>query len=311
MKKSNNKIRLLFSILLIPTGAVLTMLQLSSPIGELISDIGLAIIVAGIVSTFHESVIRKLDRDESSECTADKVFEKIKEAPLSAIGIRMLSSVRKGYEGYYLWAMDTDPSDMFFAGRSVLHRITADFQVRQIGDAETIIARRLLEGSTLKVLILDARSEMIPRLALEEGQTSEQLYSDLATSLGICKRLYEQLDNCELPARTRIEVDVFDEIPYFAYHKVDHNVIVGFYFSSAVGHTSAAFEIVDPKTKEFFGQHFNSILGRATNDFIIKSNPHSGKTEINDKLITELTTVFINKLGQEKAINLINGLNNR
>ena len=303
----NNKIRLLFSLLLIPTGAVMILLNLGGASGNLISNIGLALMVAGVVSTFHESVLRRLEGDETAQLIAETVHERIKKAPLSAIGIRLVSAVRKGYEGYYLWAMDTNPKEMFFAGRSILHRINEDFIIRNIGTAESILARRLKEGSNIKILILDARSNMISRLAKEEGQTSEQLLSDLTISLGICQRLYDVLQNEMLPPTTRIEVDIFDEIPYFAYHRVGDNVIVGFYFSSAVGHSSAAFEVVDPATKEFFGHHFDSILGRACTNYIVRTNPHRGKIELNHRLINELKDTFIEKLGEERTEKLLKG----
>lgn len=305
--RGNQKIRVLFSLLLIPTGSVMILLNIGGASGNLISNVGLALIVAGVVSSFHEIVLRRLEGDETAENVADKVHDKIKKAPLSAIGIRLVSPVRKGYAGYYLWAIDTTPQEMFFAGRSVLHRIDADFRVRDIGFAEEIIARRLKERSNLKVLLLDARSEMIARLAREEGQTAEQLMSDLATSIGICQRLYEILQKKILPPTARLEILIFDEIPYFAYHRVDSQVIVGFYFSSAVGHSSAAFEVVDPQTKNFFDQHFQSIYGRACSNYIIRTNPHSGKIELNNILIMDIRKLLIEKLGEDKTIKLMKG----
>ncbi|MCP4113559.1 MAG: hypothetical protein GY749_49885, partial [Desulfobacteraceae bacterium] len=254
----NQTNRLLFSILLIPIGAVMILLETQGTTGDLLSKLGLAFIVAGVVSTFHEGIIRRLEGNEAACAVANEVHDRLKETPLSAIGIRLVSSVRKGYSGYYLWSLDDSSKEMFFAGRSVLHRIDADFRERTISTAEQLIARRLSEGATFKIMFLDPMSDLIPRLAKEEGQTEEQLLSDVATSLGVCRNLYNILQKEKLPSKANLDIRIFDEIPYFAYHCVGDNVIIGFYFSSALGHASAAYDVVDRQTKEFFGEHFLS-----------------------------------------------------
>lgn len=300
-------IRLLFSILLIPIGAVLILLNVQGAAGDLLSKLGLALIVAGVVSTFREGVIRRLEGDEVATVVATKVHDKLKETPLAAIGIRLVSAVRKGYPGYYLWAIDNDPQEMFFAGRSVLHRIDADFRERTIGTAESLIARRLSEGASFKIMFLDPRSEMIPRFAREEGQTTEQLLSDIATSLGICGRLYNilQTQKLPLPPKSSIDIRVFDEVPYFAYHRVGNQVIIGFYFSLTVGHQSAAYEVIDPQTKEFFGEHFSSIFGRASDRYVLRIHPHRRIQDLNLSLIVELRKSFVKVLGEGQTEQLM------
>jgi len=295
-------IRLLFSILLIFLGLSLSLLTSLYGLGTLISDVGLAIMVAGVVSTFHEAVIRRLEGDEAAVMVADKVQEHLREAPLSASGIRLVSPIRKGYAGYYQWAINNQAQDLFFAGRSVLHRIDADFRSpsRSLGTAEKRLAKRLNEGCSVRSLFLDPRSDLITRLANEEGQTRKQLLADIATSLGICFRLYEEIQELILPPHTALSINIFDEIPYFAYHKVEEQVIVGFYFSSIVGHQSAAFEVVDPQTKEFFGQHFNSIMARST--YIVRTNPHNDRPEINVTLLNQLKETLMDELGPDLFI---------
>jgi hypothetical protein len=299
--KGNQTIRLLFSILLIPIGAVFILLHMNGVVGDLFSNVGLAFIVAGIVSTFHEAVIRRLEGDETACNVADQVHNRLKVTPLSTIGIRLVSSVRKGYSGYYLWALDNSPQEIFFAGRSVLHRIDADFRERAIGTAEKLMARRVLEGASFKIMFLDPRSDLISRLAKEEGQTSWQLLSDVATSLGICCRLYNLLQTEKLPPKANLDIRVFDEVPYFAYHRVEENVTIGFYFSSILGHASAAYDVVDRQTKEFFGEHFSSIFGRASSEYVLRINPHSRQPELNHKLIRDLRETIVNALGEQKT----------
>ena len=304
----NHLIRLLFSILLIFLGLSLSLLSFLYGWERLISDIGLAIMIAGVASTFHEAVIRRLEGDEAAAMVAARVQESLREAPLSASGIRLVSPIRKGYVGYYHWAIDNQVQDLFFAGRSVLHRIDADFRSpsRALGTAEERLAKRLSEGCSVRILFLDPRSDLIRRLANEEGQTTKQLLGDIAASLGICRRLYEEIQQLNLPYRTKLSVNVFDEIPYFAYHKVEEQVVVGFYFSSNVGHQSAAFEVVDPQTKEFFGQHFNSIMARAHSTYIVRTN-YNGRPEINVPLLDQLKKMLINELEPDLFNKLFEG----
>lgn len=297
----NHLIRLLFSILLILLGLSLSALSTLYHWVELASNVGLAIMIAGIASTFHEAVIRRLEGDETAITVAGKVQESLREAPLSASGIRLISPIRKGYAGYYQWAINSQTQDLFFAGRSVLHRIDADFRSpsRSLGTAEERLAKRLYEGCSVRILFLDPRTDLIERLASEEGQTSKQLLGDIATSLGICQRLHDEIQHRNLPHSATLSVNVFNEMPYFAYHKVEEQVIVGFYFSSNVGHASAAFEVVDPQTKEFFGQHFNSIMVRSNVTYIVRTSPHNGRPEMNTTLLNNLKEVLIKELGPE------------
>ncbi len=301
----NHVIRLLFSLLLIPIGAVLILLEVDGKGGELLSKLGLAFTVAGIASSFHEGILRRLEGRETARKVADEVQSRLEAAPLSATGIRLLSPVRKGYAGYYLWAVDNGPEELFFAGRSVLHRIDADFRSRSLGGAESVFARRIAEGANVKILFVDPRSDIIPRLAREEGQEPEELLSDVATSIGVCVRLFAELRNRELPPGSSLDVLVFDQIPYFSYHSVGDNVIVGFYFSSTLGYSSAAFEVVDIQTKEFFAEHFRSIFSRAADRYILRTSPHSGAIELNRALIDDLKKPISEAIGDEAARHLM------
>jgi hypothetical protein len=190
---------------------------------------------------------------------------------------------------------------MFFAGRSVLHRIDADFRARGLGDAASIMARRVREGASIKVMLLDPRSDILPRLAREEGQNRLQLLLDLAISLGVCERLHGLLRDADLPSTASLDVRTFDEVPYFAYHKVDARVILGFYFSTALGHASAAFEAVDLQTREFFDSHFSAMFGRATETYVVRIDPHRRSSELHGMLFAELRKYLQQELGQEEA----------
>ncbi len=295
----NKVLRVVFSILLIFAGAVLSLLGLTGPIGKLLSDIGLALIIAGIVAVFEETVLSRLEQGETAHLVADQVYEKLYQSPLQSVGIRLVSPVRKGFAGYYNWAIHNSPQNLFFAGRAVLHRIDFDFRNRGLGGVEEVITRRMSQGAHLRLMFLDPRSDLIPRLAREEGQDPDQLLGDIATSIAIVERLYNKIKDRDFTTGS-LYVRVYDEVPYFAYHRVDEEVIVGFYFSSALGYASAAYEVIDQQTKNFFEGHFLSMYDRASKMTLLSVPPQQTKTNLNRRLLNQLKEALSNALGEEQ-----------
>lgn len=310
----NDLIKVLFSLLLIPLGAVLVLLVEPSPSSDtlstqdaLLSKLGLALMVAGLVSSFHEGILKskRFGRAEAEESIAETVIEKLRLNPPSAVGIRLVSPVRKGYHGYYRWAVDNGPQCMFFAGRAVLQRVDADFKARNFGPVEEVIARRLKEGCELRILFLDPRCSLIDRLAKEENQRREQLLLDLASSISVTYRIAKAIKRTAPHPRATLAIQVFDEVPYFAYHQVDEKVIVGFYFASVVGHQSAAFEVVDSQTERFFESHFSAILARSRSEFLLRLDADRQDVRYNYELMAELRAFLITAMGEKTIDSLI------
>src|SRR5262249_24088383 len=162
--------------------------------------------------------------------------------------------------------------ELFFAGRSVLHRIDADIRARTGGSAEEILLRRLKENSKIRILFLDPRTDILNRLAKEEGQTLQAMLGDIATSIGICRRLFDLVlqDFPALQHGAELTIRIYDRVPYFAYHKQDDDVVVGFYFLSTKGSSSAAYEIIDEQTKQVFGDHFIHIMYEAATTTLVE-----------------------------------------
>lgn len=310
----NQIIRLLFSLALTFAGVILLLLDSTGKVEEFISDIGLAFIVAGVFAMFSEGVLKFFDSEDAAEVgsfIANEVHKRLRESPLGAQGIRLVAPIRKGYDGYYGWVVSNGPQKLFFAGRSVLHRIDADFRARNIGSAEEVIRRRLSEGAKIRVMFIDPRSDIISRLAKEERQQESEMLSDIAYSIGICKRLHALLEATDIPASANLDIRVFDEIPYFAYHSVDDSMIVGFYFSSALGHSSAAYEVLDSQTRQFFEGHFESIFSRASGQAILDIDSHRRRIEMDKELVNSLQKSLNEKLGEEKTNALIGGQSRR
>ena len=237
---------------------------------------------------------------------ANEVHEKLREAPLTTAGIRLVSSVRKGYSGYYLWAVDNTSTDLFFAGRSVLQRIETDFHSREIGAIEQVLLRRIREGCVIRIMFLDPRSDLVERLAIEEGQTTDQMLIDLAKSVGVVVRLSNLLcAQYSLSAPAKLQIRIYDEVPYFAYHRVADEAIVGFYFSSALGHASAAYELVDPQTQSFFEGHFLSMFERARDGNLLELDRHRGEVNLSHETIQSIKKSLEGKLGAELTEQLV------
>jgi hypothetical protein len=296
-------LRLALALGLLPTGAVLVLLPGSdtSALSQLSRSLGISVIAAGVVTAFREVIMSRLEADE----TADEIAQKIRMQLFTgndASAFKLVSAVRRGYSRYYQWAIDTELREMFFAGRSVLHRIQADFKARSIGPVEDVLARKVQEGCVVRVLFLDPRSELVSRLAIEEGQTRAQMLGDLAASLGVCERTYHAVQRAtgtHLDGRALLQVRVYDEVPYFSYHSNGDEVIVGFYFTTIVGSSSAAYVVNDQETLGFFRQHFESVFGRASNGIILEVSGNRNVCDFNHRLCEELTTYLEGELGQE------------
>ena len=304
----NRVLRLVFSMALIPTGAVFVLLASHDRLGTLISSLGLSLIVAGILNSFREVALLRLESEEAAAEIAKRVQDGMLQIlPSASQGIRLVSPVRRGYDGYYRWATTTEPRELFFAGRSVLHRIDADFRNRGMQSVEQVLHRKLQEGSTIRIMFLDPRSALLHRLAEEEGQTEHQMLSDIATSLGICNRLYQAAKGTSFQAPAQLSIRAYDAVPYFSYHKDNEDVIVGFYFVTALGSQSAAFSVLDEETRSFFGGHFTSIFDHSSASAILDVAPQRGRPTFNSALYDEMCIMLSGKLGPDECERLILG----
>ena len=128
-----------------------------------VRDLGLllAAVMAGTI--LHEKLLRdemnysfslELDRRFAAlrGDTAKEVHRLFIERPPAVTGIRQVNDVRRNFSGYYQWVNERQPQDLFFAGRSVLHRIDADIRARTGASAADVILRRLKEGSKIRII---------------------------------------------------------------------------------------------------------------------------------------------------------------
>lgn len=303
-KRSGKTVRLLVSVAFVIVGGLISDLNVAAFWKPIIQNLGLSFIVTGVVSIFYTTSILHLESEEEGDVVSEKVLEKLQNRLPITNGIRMVTHARKGADAYYSWITAPGNPDLFFAGRSVLHRIDYDMKQRGKGSAEKVIAARLKAGATIRVLFLDPRSCLIERLAKESGQMKEAMLSDIANSLGICQRLYDQfLKGHRFSSRSRLEIRVYDETPYFAYHKQDDKVFVGFYFMSGLGQDSAAFETLDSETRKLFGDHFATIFSSASR--LLELIPHRADPLMDLQLMEEMRTALAETLGEERTAQIM------
>ena len=313
-------IRISIALLITAVGVIFILLDLTEILGasqnasRFIEKIGIALTVAGVVSLFHEILLRRLEMDETArfisnylkkkmdqeadsniQKTVSHICNGLRENPIIPTGLHMVAEKRKKWKGYYSWVLDHGQTKLFFAGRSVLHRIDQDLYERDKRTAEAAIFRRLSEGATFRIMILDPRSELIPRLAKEEGQKEEELLHDIMISLGICKRLYELIRSSSTHSDAFLDIRFYDHVPYFAYHRDGDLSVVGFYFHASVGHSYGAYELVDPKSKRLFEHHFTELSARADDSVLVCKYPHLQNPKFDDELMEKFLKSIITK----------------
>lgn len=261
--------------------------------------------VRHIVTELDKTLENKIPNTDD---TANAVHKLFSDYPPQMTGIKLLNPFRRSYHKYYDWVNNQDAQDLFFAGRSVLHRIDADVRTRGGSSAEDILLLKLKEGSKIKILFLDPRTSILERLANEEGQRLESILGDIATSLGICKRLSKLLENeyKNLPANSELDIRIYNCIPYFAFHKQNDKVILGFYFPSmGLGSSSPAYEIIDDKTRQVFSGHFEHILTQAVSGSLVGFSGARGEPSFDEDLFEGLLKFLETRLEKEKIEKLL------
>jgi len=260
-----------FAIILFLVGIVLilySMLNQNSPYAQLTEKIGLAFLIAGTVDIFRSMSQWKYEKREIKEVIDESISNALSCKP----GLCIATPKRRGFKGYYTWAISRSRQDLFFAGRSVLHRIESDLIGRRLGECDELIFRKVREGSNVKILFLDPEFQLIKKLAEDEHQTEKQMIEDIAKSLGITLRIKDYIKNEQCNLLGSLQICIYSDIPYFAYHREDDNVIVGFYFHTALGCDTSGFEINDSDTVAHFEEHFINIFSNATPLLTVSEN---------------------------------------
>jgi hypothetical protein len=246
---------------------------LASPFGPLLQSLGFALIVTSVMSVFQETVLSRIRKDDTKD-GFDRVLRANKEGldrileDLHGPGIHILSPERAGYDAYHHWLVHTTPEDMFFAGHSVLHRVQIDLTKRDLGRIEERIVTRLEAGSRIRVIFLEPTWDFIKNIAESEHQPYEKMMTDLAITLGICRRLWTELED-KHPVSGSIHIWMCKEIQQYAFHSGTNRetgasqLLVGLYFANMLGMNSPLFAVDHKDIQDTFTAHFTTIAKRS------------------------------------------------
>ncbi|GAB6010628.1 hypothetical protein [Viscerimonas tarda] len=221
---------------------------------QVVYNIGLSLVVAGVVGLFAELAFGSYWSTNKNELRG---------------GMMEVAEIRNGYGGYHNWLNQKSVKEVQFSGRSVLHNMERDFQEHFRNGVADIFIQQMQKGVNIKVLFLDPAWNMINQISTSEGRaTPKALYLDLEKSLIIIEELAKKLD--EIKPIGSIDIKVVSEINQYAYHYVDYRsdetseMLVGFYFADQLGFRSSLFSVDDKKIKSSFKQHFGLLYGKAT-----------------------------------------------
>ena len=280
-------LRVCASIIMCLTGVIVVQKAVSPGGGQqigLMQSLGIALIIAGFVSSIREAILAPLTKADNKENFND-ISNKVKNVRdiitenntkldtlirHDDIGMKIIRDERLGFSGYHKWIVDTDALEMFFAGRSVLHRMEKDFKDRKVGSVPDAFINHMRIGSRIRILFLDPTWDLLERIGAQEGRSNSlSLYNDLKTSLSLVKNLWDSLKSLNDSLPGSIDVRVYDTISQYAFHRVcDKNkekieMYVGFYFADMLGWQSALFDISSKKIHSLFERHFSLIFDRA------------------------------------------------
>jgi hypothetical protein len=255
-------------------------------------DVGLLLAAVTGATLLHEKMLR----DDEKQAFTDELNSILESRiPPQMSGLRLLREVRRYSAEYSSWIIERKPQSLFFAGRSVLHRIDSDVRSRGGDSAEQALLRRLLDGSKITILFLDPRVTILDRLANEAREPATHILANIRKSLEVCRRLALLLKDRTLPAEASLTIRIYDRIPYLAYHKQDDQVIIGFYFPSSEGCSTESYEVVDKGTEAAFAEYFRRIQDDQKSSLLIRFN--GSRLYIEEALFEELNGFLDERLG--------------
>jgi len=138
------------------------------------------------------------------------------------------------------------------------------------------------------------------------------MLTDIATSIAISKSLASTLETMsgKLPKTASLSIRIYKKVPYFAYHRQNDDVYIGFYFQRLVGSASGVYEVLDEETKQQFGDHFASIHGASDTRALVEFDSERGKPVVDHTLFRELISTLSgdSMLGKVKMDELLSRL---
>jgi hypothetical protein len=136
---------------------------------------------------------------------------------------------------------------------------------------EDVLLEKLNDGSHIKILFLDPRSDLPKRLAKEERLSLKKLLGNIAISLGIVERIKTKMECQDFTNQdAQLHIGVYDKIAHFAHHKDDEKMIIVFYLVTDIGFHTAAFEIYDDEIAGEFTSYVEHLYNQSLDSFLVR-----------------------------------------
>lgn len=248
---------------------VFSFYELSPGLTGFFRALGLSFVVSALVLLYQE--IMNITVGTADEKRFQEVLSRLHHPDL-----RKIVSRRKDYSRYHEWAGIKEKTDIFFAGHSVLHKIKADFESLPVGSVPDAIIRKLEDGSTIKILLLDPSWDYVDEIVMAQDQRADDFYRDLQVTFQVVRDIAKALEEHD-SVRGELEIKMCRSNLQYSYHRIkylqsgDVDMLVGFYFAGIEGTYSPLFRAETEEIQRFFDAHFEKLFRaeRSTQDLLI------------------------------------------
>jgi len=250
---------------------VLALVHVGPDLAEAIKTAINAFMITGVIAFIFEYTLHTRFAQLYEE-KVDNLYVKMKTDFPREKGIRMVEESRSRYDGYRTWAtVEGKRQNLFFSGRSGLSLQDQELQRFLNRRMEDVLLEKLNDGSHIKILFLDPRSDLTKRLAKEERLSLRKLLGNIAISLGIFERIKTEMERQDFTNQdAQLHIGVYDKITHFAYHKDDEKIVIGMYLATDIGFHTAAFEIYDDEIAGQFTSYVEHLYNQSLDSFLVR-----------------------------------------
>ncbi len=232
---------------------------------EILRDVGIGLLVAGIVGLsvdyftrkdFDELLSGTVKRGVESSTIPDSLKAILKLLRLAddatSLGVRRVHRNRSGIDFVKLLSEVGPSSELRILGIALMDMVPATVH-QGIRDA-------LQKGSKVRMLMLDSKSKFVANRAGEEARACEDLRSDIDGTFHLHSNFVREAQKKGLGGM--IELRCYDAPPQYLVFSTDSSMVVGFYLRGRRGEFDPHIEFdarVGGGLHEVFVRHFDSL----------------------------------------------------
>lgn len=255
---------IILALVMAVVGFLLLVFRDRLPYPEYERDFGIAILTAGTIGL----VVELYTRRQFETIITDRLLNAIEASSLSpklekialllslgneltSLGLKRIYALRSDID-FAIFLDAADPgSEIRLLGVSMMSFISDRMRPH--------ILKKIEEGCTIKILVLDSESDFVRQRALEEGRSFEDIHKEIeATDI-----LHRSFIDYVVPAHLRknIEFGHYDSAPTYLIVSTNRAMIVGFYLREGRGMHFPHLELVAKGGGIYisFQKHFDSL----------------------------------------------------